>query len=120
MSALRKIEVVGYVPDPLTEVLDIYVRWTRRDDAGNAHRDREQDDEWHNASYAQADINTAEAVHLMLWEMKEMHRWAINKRCGISRVWRFPNAVFVDVLAVAEVGIVERMKRNAATRDYFR
>lgn len=120
MNVVRKIEVTNYVSDPLSEVLDIYVQWTKRDDMGNKHRDREQDDGHFNESYAKADINTAEAVHTIMWEMKEIHRWAINKRCGISSMWRFPNAVFADVLVDAEVEIIARLKRNSASRDYFK
>lgn len=120
MKLARQIEVVNQVKDPLTEVLDIYVQWTRRDDMGNQHRNREQDDEYFNASYVQADINTAEAVQTMIWELKEIHRWAINKRCGITTLWRFPHAVFADVLVVAEEALTAKMKEHGATRDYFK
>jgi len=119
MNLVRKIEVVNQVRDPLTEVLDIYVQWTRRDDFGNQHRHRDEDDRWY-TPYIRADINTAEAVHTMLWELKTIHRWAIQKRCRISSAWNYPNAVFADVLVDAETALVAKMKANFATRNYFK
>jgi hypothetical protein len=116
----RVIPVFNQVRDPLTEVLAIYVQWTRREDFGNQHRHREGDHNDREYAYIQADINTAEAVHTMLWELKEIYRWAIQKRCGISSVWRFPHVVFADALDIAEAALIARMKENFATRNYFK
>ena len=119
MMNARTIPVIDKVSDPLTDVLDIWVRWSRRDDIALTHRDRTGDYDEQDEPYIKADIRTAEAVHVMVFELKPLHRWAVQKRCGVLTVWRFPNADYLKELAEAEQLLTTKMKKNFATRGYF-
>ena len=115
----RIIPVIDKICDPLTTVLDIWVRWSRKDDMASTHRDRAGDHDEEDEPYLKADIKTAEAVHVMVFELRPVHRWAIQKRCGVSTVWRYPNADYSAVLSEAEEIITTKMKKNYATCKYF-
>jgi len=115
----REIPVFEREPDPLGDVLDIWVRWSRRDDLAMTHRDRAGGCDDEDLPYVKADIRTAEAVHVMIFDLKPIHRWAIQKKCSVLTVWRFPNADYLKELAEAEAILVTKMKLHSDTRNYF-
>lgn len=108
-------------PDPLTECLNLWVKWTIPDDFALQHRERKGDGDEADQPYLVADMRTGEAVNVMVFDLPRHYRWAIQKRCGISTAcWNYPHLVYADVLAEAEAALTEKMKINFATAHYFR
>lgn len=66
-----------------------------------------------------ADRALGEEMEKHIFDMEAIHQWAICKRCGISRVWRFPERVFADVLSEAERQLEQRMRRGTLTSCLF-
>lgn len=122
---MRKIEVREIVQTPLDVCLDLWLRWQHRPDVGLGWRGRSVSLESDSAAssdqlYDRMDNQTAEAMEVMIGDLKVQHNWAIKKRCGLSTVWRFPSLVFADVLIDAEMELEKKMKINLATRNYFK
>jgi hypothetical protein len=68
---------------------------------------------------ARRDNEIAEATDAMINSLRQQHRWAIFRRCGLSTVWNFPQLDYVVTAQQAEIELVEKLKRNVATRTLF-
>lgn len=65
------------------------------------------------------DMKVGEATDAMISGLSQLHRWAIYRACGQARVWRFPNADFVQVLPEARAALEVSLKKNECTRNFF-
>jgi len=114
------IQVRYIVQSPLDVCLEIWVSWTRRDNLNNNHRDRVCDHDNDDTAYIMADIKTAEAVDVIVYDLPLHQQWAVRKRCGISpAVWRYPNLDYAVTLESAERAMIQKMKKSFACCKYF-
>lgn len=124
LRRVRKEEVKGgsfHKPDPLTECLNIWVKWSIPDDFALQHRERTSDNDEKDQPYVIADLRVGEAVNTMVFDLPRHYRWAIQKRCGVTTSgWNYPHLVYENVLAEAEALLTEKMKKSFATANYFR
>jgi hypothetical protein len=71
------------------------------------------------AEQRKADMKIGEATDAMIDSLRHVHRWAIYKKCGISTVWNFPSADFIQMLIDAEEELTKKLKINIATANLF-
>ncbi len=107
MRTIRTIEVQELVAlSPFERCLDLWVRWQERSDIGVGWRGRSTmlasdgslDSE---QLYDSMDNTAAVAVDAMIASLSRHHAWAIQKRCGITSVWRYNTLEFAVILAEA-------------------
>jgi hypothetical protein len=65
------------------------------------------------------DMKIGEATGAMIDSLKPIHQWAIYKSVGLSRVYRFDSADYFDHLLLAKLELIEKLKKNVATRFQF-
>jgi hypothetical protein len=119
--------------DGLNYCLDCWRDWMHKDDrdlsAGTMRIDYLQDVrhrmtpaellEAQVAEERRRDMKIGEATGAMIDSLKPLHQWAIYKSVGLSRVWRFDSADYVTVLLLAKLELIEKLKKNVATRFQF-
>lgn len=71
------------------------------------------------AAQRRRDMKIAGATQACIDSLKPLHQWAIYKSCGLSKVWRFESADYVTTLLLAKLELIEKLKKNVATRFEF-
>lgn len=72
-----------------------------------------------NDEQRKADMRIGEATDAMIGGLRQLHQWAIKKKCGITTVWAFPTADFIATLEDAEAELTRKLKNNIATATQF-
>lgn len=121
-------------PSGLDLCLGHWTSWMHQDDrdlgvkaqAGIETGSDEHDDECEHddnassdAAIARASREIAIATDAMIRGLSRYHRSAIERRCGIASVWRFPNMDFTTALPEAEGELVKKLSKNTATKVFF-
>ena len=122
----RDIPINTLIFTPLDKLLDLWVRFQRRDDnRGNGgFRGRDsmlQSDGLRDSEQLcdAIDEEVAEGVDACISSLTAQHSWAIKKRCNIASVWRFPSIDYESTLNKAESELTTKLKKNIATSNYF-
>lgn len=71
------------------------------------------------AAAARDSREIAQATHAMIEGLQKHHKYAIHKKCGVSRVWNYPNLNIVEELPIAEAELTQKLSKNIATRAFF-
>ena len=127
MRRVTKAELVAdkwIKPDGLSFCLDLWVRLMHRNDSAIGWRGRSAFLETDASAdsqqlYDRADCKTAEAVKACIDSMPRHLGWAIEKSCGINRVWHFPQLDYMHTLMDAKEQLTVRLRQNHETRTYF-
>jgi hypothetical protein len=67
----------------------------------------------------EVDNRVAMATDAMINSLARPHIWALYRACGISTVWRFPNADILTVAAEAKDELTKKLKNNVCTARLF-
>jgi len=132
LRRVRKEEVIktnSQGVDPLEVCLDYWRIWMSFDDRDldaktsnicQPDRDGYTDQEYDPELAERQQINYyGGAVHACINSLTRLHATAIYRRCGISSVWSFPSANLFEVIPMAEKMLIEKLKKNVATSDFF-
>jgi hypothetical protein len=71
-----------------------------------------------NAYYRNAGM-VGEAVDAEVRSLPKHLQWAMKRRCGLATQWIYPHLVLYDAIMSAESQLIERLKKNVATRALF-
>lgn len=71
------------------------------------------------AAERKRDMKIGEATDAMINSLAAHLQWAIYKSYGLSRVWRFDQLRYEDYLTLAKLELIEKLKKNVATRLLF-
>lgn len=71
------------------------------------------------AEQRKADMKIGEATDVMIDGLRQVHQWAIYKKCGITTAWKFPSADYLATLEQAEQELTTKLKNNIATATRF-
>ncbi len=71
------------------------------------------------AAIARASREIAMATDAMIGGLPRHYKAAIERRCNIASVWRFPNMDFTATLPEAEKELTAKLAKNVATKVFF-
>lgn len=71
------------------------------------------------ADQRNADMKIGEATDAMISSLRAIHGWAIKKKCGITSVWNFHGAEYLNTLLEAEEQLTTKLRNNIATATQF-
>lgn len=119
-------------PDGLNTCLECWKNWMLGDDRdlsasrmlmrGGSDDADAQARGYENDVYAEqrkADCIVGEATNAMIDSLRQVHRWAMHKKCGIVTVWNFPGVDFMATVADAEFELEKKLRNNIATATQF-
>lgn len=110
-------------PDGLDYCLDVWKDWMGRADTDLGIKGqvsmRADGGGNNDTAIMRRDNEIAEATDAMIDSLKMYHRAAIYRKCGISQVWAFPNANFIQQAEDARAALTEKLRTNVATRTLF-
>jgi hypothetical protein len=125
MAERRAIPVYDYRPTtPLDQCLETWIDSYRHADldvgCGSSSRHLNSDaPPCSDHLYSNMDNNVAKAVDAEVSSLPMHMRWAIQKCCGITNVWRFQSLDFEKVVVDAKQELENKLKKNLATRIFF-